>query len=62
MLKYIHLQSFSISAMTNNYRDGGLMTPGQQPGQPGTNPVIRMLDMSGGPQPGYTSQVVPQID
>ena len=44
--------------MTNNYRDGGLMTPGQQPGQPGTNPVIRMLDMSGGggPQPGYTSQ------
>lgn len=46
--------------MTNNYRDGGLMTPGQQPGQGATNPVIRMLDMSGGhqpgPQPGYQSQ------
>jgi len=35
-------QSFSISAMTGGYRDPGAMLGGNN-----TNPVIRMLDMSG---------------
>ena len=41
---------FSISNMTANaYREQGLMTPG-------TNPVIRMLDMTGHQTGGYQSQ------
>ena len=41
---------FSISNMTaNTYREQGLMTPG-------TNPVIRMLDMTGHQTGGYQSQ------
>ena len=41
---------FSISNMTNNsYREQSLMTPG-------SNPVIRMLDMTGQQPGGYQSQ------
>ena len=48
-------QPFSISAMTNNYRDQGLMNS-TAPGHQGPNPVIRMLDMSGQTPGGYQSQ------
>ena len=44
-------QSFSISGLTNNYRDQSLMTPGTN--GTNTNSVIRMLDMA---SQGYQSQ------
>ena len=48
----LHMQQpFSISSMTNNYRDQGLMTPGTN--GTNTNSVIRMLDMA---SQGYQSQ------